>query len=167
MSQISQKTESLSLKAFEALKASGKTLATVESCTGGLIAKSITDHAGSSAVFEYGFVTYANEAKTALVGVSSDLLKAHGAVSLEVALAMAQGGLERSGADYCLSVTGIAGPGGTTLAKPVGLVFIACAKKAAEATVKKYLFENINRDFIRHSAAISAFELLLEAIEQG
>ena len=104
-----------------------KTLATAESCTGGLIAKLITDVAGSSAYFLQGLVTYANEAKTSLVDVSEELLIRHGAVSERVAEAMALGCRQRSGADFTLSVTGIAGPGGGTDQKPVGLVYIGLA----------------------------------------
>jgi nicotinamide-nucleotide amidase len=102
-------------------------LATAESCTGGLVAAACTAIAGSSAWFERGFVTYSNEAKTELLGVPLDLIEAHGAVSEEVARAMATGGLARSHADIAVSVTGIAGPGGAVPGKPVGTVWIAIA----------------------------------------
>ena len=98
-------------------------------CTGGLIAAALTDIAGSSDVVERGFVTYSNEAKTELLGVPADLIVRHGAVSEAVASAMAEGALARSRADIAVSVTGIAGPGGATAAKPVGLVHLGCARR--------------------------------------
>lgn len=110
-----------------ALRERGKTVATAESCTGGLIASRITDVAGASDYFLRGVVSYSNEAKMELLGVPEALLEEHGAVSEEVAGAMAEGMRERSGADYAISVTGIAGPGGGTPEKPVGLVYVAIA----------------------------------------
>ncbi len=107
----------------------GMKLATVESCTGGWIAQTVTDIAGSSAWFERGFVTYSNEAKQELVGVQADTLSAYGAVSREVAVEMALGGIECSRADVAVSVTGIAGPDGGTIKKPVGTVWIAWANR--------------------------------------
>src|SRR5690606_24881371 len=103
------------------------TLASAESCTGGRIAAAFTAIPGISAAFLEGLVTYSNEAKTRLLGVSTDLLRAHGAVSREVALAMATGARERAGADWGVSTTGVAGPGGGSAEKPVGLVHIAVA----------------------------------------
>ncbi len=114
---------------FELLKTRGLRLATAESCTGGLIAATITDMPGSSAVFERGFVTYANEAKVALLAVPESMLAAHGAVSPEVAVAMARGALEHSESDIAVSCTGIAGPDGGTDEKPVGLVYVGLAGK--------------------------------------
>jgi len=111
----------------DALRARRWRLATAESCTGGLIAATCTELAGSSEWFEFGFVTYSNAAKTALLGVPPDLLAAHGAVSEPVARAMAQGALARSGADVAVAVTGIAGPGGGLVGKPVGTVWHALA----------------------------------------
>lgn len=109
----------------EGLRLRGQSLATAESCTGGLLAKRITDQPGSSEVFGYGLITYANEAKTRLLGVPEELLARHGAVSPEVARSMAAGVRERYGADYGLGITGVAGPGGGTESKPVGLVYVA------------------------------------------
>ena len=115
-------------------RASGKTIATAESCTGGLVAGRITNVPGSSAVFRYGWVTYANEAKTAELGVPAELLARHGAVSAEVARAMAEGALRASGADVAVAVTGIAGPDGGSTEKPVGLVWFGLARRDGETS---------------------------------
>lgn len=122
---ISETTEQLSAALLE----QGKKLAVAESCTGGWIAKTLTDLPGSSAWFEYGFTTYGNNAKTDLLGVAPGLLEAFGAVSKEVAEAMAVGALDRSGADLAVAVTGIAGPDGGSDEKPVGTVWFAWAVK--------------------------------------
>jgi nicotinamide-nucleotide amidase len=119
--------ESLVLPLADALRAQGWRLATAESCTGGLIAAACTAVAGSSDWFERGFVTYSNAAKTDLLGVPADLLADHGAVSREVALAMAQGALRRAPVQLAVAVTGIAGPGGAVPGKPVGTVWLAWA----------------------------------------
>jgi nicotinamide-nucleotide amidase len=118
----------------------GETVATAESCTGGLIASTITDVSGSSAVFHRGYVTYANEAKTDLLGVPVALLEAHGAVSDEVVRAMAEGCLERSGATHALAVSGIAGPSGGSAEKPVGTVHVAVATRGRATFSKRYLY---------------------------
>ena len=128
------------MKAFEpavlalaqALRAAGLKLATAESCTGGLIAAACTAVAGSSDWFERGFVTYSNDAKTEMLGVPAVLIAAHGAVSAEVAQAMAEGALAHSRADLAVAVTGIAGPGGATPGKPVGTVWMALAMRAVD-----------------------------------
>ena len=119
----------------ELLAKRGRTLAIAESCTGGLIASRITDVAGSSEVFRYGFVTYANEAKQELVGVSQDALRSHGAVSDPVARQMAEGALKAGEADIAVAVTGIAGPAGGSEEKPVGTVFLGLAKRGRETQV--------------------------------
>ena len=121
----------LVLALAQALREGGLRLATAESCTGGLIAAACTAVAGSSDWFERGFVTYSNAAKTEAIGVDAALIAAHGAVSEEVALAMAQGALEHSQADLAVAVTGIAGPGGATPGKPVGTVWVALARRGA------------------------------------
>ena len=113
-------------------------LATVESCTGGWIAQTVTNIPGSSAWFERGFVTYSNEAKQELVGVQAETLTKHGAVSREVAVEMALGGVQRSRADVAVSVTGIAGPDGGTPEKPVGTVWIAWADRYGRSEAKCY-----------------------------
>ena len=122
--------ETLEERVVQLLRERGKTLATAESCTGGLLAKRLTDIPGSSAVFHLGCVTYANEAKEALLGVPGELLAAHGAVSPEVAKAMAEGIVRRSGSDLGVGITGIAGPDGGTPEKPVGLIYIALSDGA-------------------------------------
>ncbi len=141
------------------LKASGKTLATAESCTGGLIAKQLTDLAGSSEFFVGSVVSYSNSVKEAVLGVSRQLLAEKGAVSHEVAEAMAQGVLKLTGSDYAISVTGIAGPGGATAEKPVGLVFVGYAdKKDNVAAIKMNLFGT--RERIRERSATQALDFL-------
>ncbi len=146
------------------LESRGLRLATAESCTGGLIAAALTAIAGSSAVVTHGFVTYSNEAKQDLLGVPAELLGAHGAVSAEVAGAMAEGALGRARADVTVAITGIAGPGGGTAAKPVGLVFIASACRGAETRVERHLFSG-DRTAVRLASAARALEMLTERVE--
>ena len=121
----------------DALRARGWKLATAESCTGGLIAAECTSVAGSSDWFERGFVTYSNEAKVEAIGVAAGLIAAHGAVSAEVARAMAEGALAHSRTDLAVAVTGIAGPGGATEGKPVGTVWLAIARRGARVDADK------------------------------
>ena len=121
----------------QALRAAGLTLATAESCTGGLIAAACTAVAGSSDWFERGFVTYSNQAKTEMLGVPAALIAAHGAVSAEVAQAMVEGALMHSRADLAVAVTGIAGPGGATPGKPVGTVWLAIARRGGFGVVTR------------------------------
>jgi nicotinamide-nucleotide amidase len=136
-----------------------KTIALAESCTGGLIAKQITDIPGSSGYFKCGWITYSNEAKISQLGVKKELIEQFGAVSSEVAQAMAAGAREKSGADFALAVTGIAGPTGGTEQKPLGLVFIAIASKKGIQT-EKFLFGPRDRDFIRQRTYQNALNLL-------
>ena len=145
-----------------ALLESGETLATVESCTGGLIAKRLTDISGISAVYLGGAVTYANEAKESLVGVKHDTLVAHGAVSEETAREMAEGIRAALGADYGISTTGIAGPSGGTPEKPVGTVYIAVASKNGTRVKRLQLPPMRDREYIRTASATNALALLLE-----
>jgi len=137
-------------------------LATAESCTGGMIAAALTDIAGSSAVVERGFVTYSNEAKRELLGVPAALLERHGAVSAEVAAAMAEGALAHAPVDLAVAVTGIAGPGGATPGKPVGLVYLGLMRRGSPARVERQLFSG-DRAAIRDAATARALNLLLEA----
>lgn len=138
-------------------------LVTAESCTGGLIAAAMTDRSGSSAVFERGFVTYANEAKIEELGVKSETIENHGAVSEQTAREMAEGALKYSHADIAVSVTGIAGPGGGTAEKPVGLVYIGIAIQNKDAHVFKNNFDG-DRTSIRQATVEKALELLIEKL---
>lgn len=143
--------------------AKGLMVATAESCTGGLVAGALTDVAGSSAVVDRGFVTYSNAAKTALVGVSVDLLAAHGAVSEPVARAMAEGAVARSDATVSVAITGIAGPGGGSDDKPVGLVHFAAAGPAGVVHAE-HRFGDIGREPVRLASVKVALEMLLGRI---
>lgn len=147
---------------LERCRRSGLMLATAESCTGGLIAACLTEVPGSSAVVERGFVTYSNEAKAEMLGVAPALLETHGAVSAQVAEAMAAGALEHSTAHLAVSVTGIAGPGGATPRKPVGLVFLALAHRGGACRSVKRIFPG-NRRAVRLASLQEALGLL----EQG
>ncbi len=140
--------------------ARGKMIATVESCTGGLVAGLLTEVAGSSAVVDRGFVTYSNEAKTDLVGVPRELILANGAVSAPVARAMAEGALARSRAGVTVAITGVAGPGGGTQDKPVGLVHFACARRGGETVNVEKRFGDLGRPAVRRAAILQALELL-------
>lgn len=135
-------------------------LALAESCTGGLVAGCITSVAGSSAVFERGFVTYTNEAKTEMLGVPADLIDQVGAVSEEVACAMAEGAITNSNANLSLSITGIAGPGGGSEDKPVGLVHMACARTGNKTQHQRHIFKG-DRERVRIQAVESGLKLLL------
>ena len=151
---------------LEACRRRGMILATAESCTGGLIAAALTDIAGSSDVVDRGFVTYSNEAKQAMVGVPADLIGAHGAVSEEVALAMATGAIEHSRADIAVAVTGVAGPGGGSAAKPVGLVWFGLAVRGKPAAAERRLFADHGRASIRLAAVNRALDMVLNALAQ-
>ncbi len=145
---------------LSAFREQGATIATAESCTGGMIAALLTSIAGSSDVFERGFVCYSNEAKTGQISVPPDMIETHGAVSAEVAMAMAQGALEHSVASVSVSVTGIAGPGGGTDTKPVGTVFVAIASQDG-LFVEELKLGDIGRDEIRAQTAQAALEMLV------
>ena len=135
-------------------------IATAESCTGGLIAGLLTEIAGSSDVFERGFVPYSNQAKQEMLGVREALLIRHGAVSEEVARAMAQGALIHSQADLAVAVTGIAGPGGGSAEKPVGLVHIAAAHRDGRFLHRECRFGDVGRRAIRIATVDAALEML-------
>ena len=134
-------------------------IATAESCTGGLIVGLLTEIAGSSDVVDRGFVTYSNQAKTDMLGVTLDLLIDYGAVSEQVARAMAEGAVKQSSADLAVSVTGIAGPGGGSKTKPVGLVHFASARKGRETLHERHVFDG-DRSAVRKSAVTTALKLL-------
>ena len=149
---------------IESNRARGKRIAVAESCTGGLVAAALTEIAGSSDVFEAGFVTYSNEAKMETLDVRLDVLETFGAVSVAVAWAMAQGGLARTGADTVVAITGIAGPDGGSEKKPVGTVMFARARRGAdpeEVVADRQEFGNLGRGGIRLQAALCALELLM------
>ena len=146
-----------------ALLARRQTLATAESCTGGLVGAALTGLPGSSAWYLGGVVAYANELKIRLLGVPAEILAAHGAVSLETARAMAEGARAATGADFAVAITGIAGPSGGTPEKPVGLVYVGVAAPHGTATFKHHF--SGSRAEIRQAATEAALRHLLEAVE--
>lgn len=166
MSEDCGRIKHLARAVIERYTAAGLTLATVESCTGGMVAAAITDIAGSSAVLERGFVTYSNDAKIELVGVDPRTLTDHGAVSEPVAREMAEGGVRRARAKIAVSITGIAGPGGGSEAKPVGLVHFACSS-ATKTDHREERFGDLGRGTIRTKSVETALEMLLVAIESA
>ncbi len=142
------------------LRAKGLKLATAESCTGGLIAGAITEIAGSSDVFDRGFVTYSNEAKSEMLGVPPALIATHGAVSPEVAQAMAEGAIRQSRADVAVAVTGVAGPGGGTASKPVGLVYLAAMRRGGAPVVEELRLRSVGRGPIRRATVLEAMAMI-------
>ena len=157
--------QQLSIKAGQFLLSRGATLTAAESCTGGWIAKVITDISGSSAWFEQGFVTYSNEAKTSLLGVSPATLETYGAVSEQTVREMANGALQQAGADYAIAVSGIAGPGGGSDEKPVGTVWFGFASSSGETVAIQRLFGG-DRDDVRKQAVIFALQTLCEGFAE-
>ena len=145
-------------------RARGWRLATAESCTGGLVAGALTAIAGSSDVLEGGVVTYSNAAKTSLIGVDADLIAGVGAVSEPVALAMAAGAVQRLGVDLAVAITGVAGPGGGSAEKPVGLVHFATADAQGASWHRQARFGEIGRDEVRTASVKVALEMLLERL---
>lgn len=143
-------------------RARGLTVAAAESCTGGMITAALTAIVGSSDVVDRGFVTYSNSSKTDMLGVPAALIEAHGAVSAQVAEAMAAGALAHAPVDLAISVTGIAGPGGASPAKPVGLVYFGIARRDGWCRTERHVFAG-NRASIRHAAAVRALEMLSAA----
>ena len=152
-------------RVLNACRRHGLKVATAESCTGGLIAATLTAIAGSSDVVDRAFVTYSNEAKRDMIGVRWDVITKHGAVSEPVARAMASGALRHSAADLAVSVTGVAGPGGGTAEKPVGLVHFGALRKGREPITERHVFHG-DRDGIRRVAAITALALLASLAER-
>lgn len=149
---------------LERCRGAGYRLALAEASTGGLLSASLTEVPGSSAVLERALVPYSNESKEQLLGVAPSLFEAHGAVSAEVARAMAEGLLARAPVELALAETGIAGPGGGTPAKPVGLVFLALARRGAPTVVlEQHVFPG-DRGSVRQSAALRCMELILEQV---
>ncbi|MET3826460.1 nicotinamide-nucleotide amidase [Sphingomonas sp. PvP055] len=155
-------------KVVEANLAVGRRVALAESCTGGLVAAALTEIPGSSEMFECGFVTYSNDAKTTMLRVSADVIETFGAVSVATAWSMAQGALERSGADIAVAITGVAGPGGGSEKKPVGTVVFARAERGADpgnVVADRKDFGDLGRGGVRLQAALCALELLLPPTE--
>lgn len=151
-------------RVIEAHRAKGRKIALAESCTGGLVAAALTEIPGSSDVLGSSFVTYSNEAKISLLGVSVEMIETFGAVSIAVAWAMARGALEKSGADLAVAITGVAGPGGGSEKKPVGTVVFARAHKGADPediVADKRHFGDLGRGGVRLQAALCALELLM------
>jgi len=155
-------TRDLSVRVLQAARARKWLLATAESCTGGLVAGALTDIAGSSDVVDRGFVTYSNAAKMTMLGVPEGTLAAHGAVSRQTAEAMAQGALARAGVDLTVAITGIAGPGGGSAEKPVGLVHLAAATTDGRLIHREKRYGDIGRSQVRRLAVIEALNMLLE-----
>jgi nicotinamide-nucleotide amidase len=145
---------------LEICRGRGLRIATAESCTGGLVAAALTEIAGASDVVERGFVVYSNAAKQSMLGVPTSTLKRYGAVSAETAVAMAEGALKNSPADIAVSITGIAGPGGGTRQKPVGLVHFAVANREGRPMKRRRLFGKIGRRRVRERSVVEALALL-------
>jgi nicotinamide-nucleotide amidase len=155
-------TEAAATALLDLCKAKKLMVATAESCTGGLVAGALTDIAGSSAVVDRGFVTYTNAAKQRMLGVTADTLQQFGAVSGETAEAMARGALGNSDADLTVSITGIAGPGGGSEEKPVGLVHFAAAARDGRLVRRERRFGDIGRAQVRKLSVLEAIALLME-----
>jgi len=162
VSVFSAEQHSLATEVLARCRAAGLTVATAESCTGGLVAACLTEIAGSSDVVERGFVTYADAAKVELLGVRDATLERHGAVSAETAREMLEGALARSPADLVVAITGIAGPGGGSAEKPVGLVFIGVQRRGQDAVVERHVFAGDRAD-VREASLGRALGLLLDA----
>ena len=160
---VSQDERSMEKVVIDLLIERGATVATAESCTGGHLADRLTNVPGASAVFMEGFVTYANEAKVRALGVDAALIAAHGAVSAEVATAMAEGAREKAGVDFALATTGIAGPGGGTAEKPLGTVFIALAGKGIVTQTKRFRFAT-DRETFKNLTVQTALDLVRRAL---
>ena len=154
--------QALATQVLGACRARGWTVATAESCTGGLVAGALTEIAGSSDVVDRGFVTYSNAAKMAMLGVPESTLAAVGAVSRETAEAMAKGALERAGVSLTVAITGVAGPGGGSVEKPVGLVHFAAAAKDGRLIHREKRFSDIGRSEVRRLSVIEALRMLRE-----
>jgi nicotinamide-nucleotide amidase len=154
-------------RALDVCRAHGLKIATAESCTAGLVAAALTEIAGSSDVVDCGFVTYSNAAKRRMLGVPAATLSRHGAVSAETAAAMAKGALKKSQADICVSITGIAGPGGGSKRKPVGLVYFAAASRGGGLHTRTRRFGKIGRQRVRLRSVAQALEMLAVLAEKN
>jgi nicotinamide-nucleotide amidase len=161
MSPFPDEIRALSTQVLERCRVAGLTIATAESCTGGLVAACLTEIAGSSDVVERGFVTYADAAKVELLGVARATLERHGAVSVETAGEMLAGAMARSPADLAVAITGIAGPGGGSAEKPVGLVFIGVQRRGRSPRIERHVFVG-DRAAVRKASLERALRLLSE-----
>ena len=164
-SMLPKKTVDLAARVIAENRALGRTISVAESCTGGLVCAALTEVPGSSAVLQYGYVTYGNDAKMQTLGVSSELLETFGAVSIAVAWAMAQGALKKSGADIAIAISGVAGPAGGSEQKPIGTVVFAVAEKGKNSEDVLAGRENfgaeLSRADVRMAATMHALALLL------
>jgi nicotinamide-nucleotide amidase len=160
-------TEALAAEVLDLCRQHGLMVATAESCTGGMVAAALTDIPGSSDVVERGFVTYSNAAKTDLLGVPAELIESHGAVSEPVARAMVEGALSRSPADLAVAVTGVAGPGGGSVAKPEGLVHFAAVRRGAPTRHDRVDFGALGRGAVRLAAVRHALTMLKETASEA
>jgi nicotinamide-nucleotide amidase len=158
-------TRTLAFEIIATCSVQGLTIGTVESCTGGLIAGALTAIPGSSSVVMAGLVTYSNNAKTALAHVPKPLIDAYGAVSEEVARAMAEGGRRMMDVDIACAVTGVAGPGGGSAAKPVGLVHLAVSREGHATLHRACRYGDIGRDGVRRETVVTALEMVLEMVQ--
>jgi nicotinamide-nucleotide amidase len=158
--EIGEDVTALAVELLSACRKNGTLIATAESCTGGLLAATFTAIPGCSDCFERGFVTYSNVSKSELLGVPAWLIERHGAVSEDVARAMAGGALNHSHADLAVSITGVAGPDGGTPEKPVGLVYLAGGRREAEIRCERVEFGDLGRAEIRRRSVVRAIELL-------
>lgn len=160
---MDEETYARAVAVLDAFRARGWMLATAESCTGGLVAGALTEVAGSSDVVDRGFVTYSNAAKTTMIGVPEATLAAYGAVSAETARAMAEGALKAAGVDAAVAITGVAGPGGGSTQKPVGLVHFASARRDGTIVHREKRFGDIGRAEVRRLSVLEALDLLRDA----
>jgi len=157
---MSDDLRAVAIAVLDACRVRGLKIATAESCTGGLVAGALTDIAGSSDVVDRGFVTYSNEAKQQMLGVPAGTLQEHGAVSRQTAEAMARGALGRANADLVVAITGIAGPGGGSADKPVGLVHFAAGSRDGKLTHAEKRYGDIGREQVRHKSILQALAML-------
>ena len=153
-------------RVLDECREAGVMLVTAESCTGGLVAGALTEIAGASDVVERGFVTYSYESKTAMLGVPAAMIAEHGAVSGPVARAMAEGALARSAAQLSIAVTGVAGPGSDSQAKPAGLVHLAAGRTGKGVIHEKFEFGDIGRDAVRRASVAAALDLILRRLAE-
>jgi nicotinamide-nucleotide amidase len=164
---IDERLRRLASRVLDLCRAQGLHIVTAESCTGGLVAGALTEIAGSSDVVDRGFVTYSDAAKRAMLGVPAAMLKRHGAVSSQTAAAMAKGALKNSQAELAVSITGIAGPGGGSKRKPVGLVYFAAVNRDGKKLAVARRFGKIGRQQVRLRSVAQALELLETLAERG